>query len=138
MTLIRIIRVVAGMGRSRRWAPFTPSAGSLIILLGCVQAHSAVAQCLPVKNAYPQVQQNGYVPDGVTAVRIAEAVLAPLYSQEELQRERPFGAHLNEGVWTVLGSIQPTQTPGDERLGGVAVVEICRSDGRILSVIHEK
>ena len=76
--------------------------------------------------------KDGYVPDAVTAIRIAEAVLAPLYGEEKIKSERPFKATLKKDVWIVEGSLP------EGWKGGVAVVEISKKDGRIYRVSHGK
>lgn len=83
------------------------------------------------------VPPNGFVPDSVTGVRIAEAVLAPIYSVKVLMAERPFTARLSGEIWTVEGTL-PRRARGTESIGGVAVVEISKADGRILRVSHGK
>ena len=86
-----------------------------------------------MKHSY--VPANGFVPDSVTAVRIAEAVLAPIYPAKVLDAERPFKATLSDNIWTVEGTL-PQGGRDTESIGGVAVVEISKTDGRILRVGH--
>lgn len=74
----------------------------------------------------------GFVPDKVTATRIAEAILIPIYGQETVASERPFVVQLTKGVWKVKGYIPPDSN------GGVAEVWIDKQDGRILFVSHGK
>jgi len=74
----------------------------------------------------------GFVPDEQTAIKIAHAILTPIYGRDVLEKEEPFVAHLSNNVWTVTGSI-----PKD-RLGGVALIEISKIDARILRVTHGK
>ncbi|HEY0282203.1 MAG TPA: YbbC/YhhH family protein [Rhizomicrobium sp.] len=74
----------------------------------------------------------GIVPDQVTAIRIAEAVLIPIYGQEQIKAERPFTAKLNTNTWIVMGYIPPGVD------GGVAEVWIDKRDGKILRVTHGK
>ncbi len=76
--------------------------------------------------------KDGFVPDKATAVRIAEAVLMPVYGEEKIKRERPFIATLYNGIWTVRGSLRKGWK------GGVAVAEIAKQDARVLSVSHGK
>lgn len=72
----------------------------------------------------------GYVPDAETAKRIAEAVWLPIYGEKEIANERPFNAILSDGIWTVTGSL-----PYD-CCGGVAEIEIRKTDGKIIRVFH--
>jgi NTF2 fold immunity protein len=74
----------------------------------------------------------GFVPDGATAVKIAEAVLVPIYGEAQIARERPFHATLNGKTWVVRGTLPP----GD--VGGVALAEISKEDARILRISHGK
>jgi len=81
------------------------------------------------------VPKEGFVPDDKTAVRIAEAVLDPIYGEEKINSEKPLSARLNEqkDVWIVSGHL-----PKEFNKGGAAVVEIAKTDGRILRVSHGK
>jgi hypothetical protein len=81
------------------------------------------------------VPPRGAIPDSITAVRVAEAVLRPIYSADLLKSEQPLQATLSGDTWTVEGSTPPV-SPGKEHFGGVAVVEISRTDGRILRLGH--
>jgi hypothetical protein len=77
------------------------------------------------------VRKGGFVPDEKTAVRIAEAVLDPIYGEQQVAQEKPFSAALDGDTWTVQGHL-----PQGSNRGGVAVVELSRHDGRILRVAH--
>jgi hypothetical protein len=74
----------------------------------------------------------GFVPDERTAIAIAEAVLIPVFGETQILGERPFHAVLRGKVWEVSGSLPPGWD------GGVALVQINKDDGRILSVTHGK
>jgi hypothetical protein len=76
--------------------------------------------------------KEGYVPDEKTAIRIAVAVWIPIYGEKEIEKEKPYQAKLDKGVWTVEGSLP------EDWLGGVAVAEIAKDDGCILRVSHGK
>lgn len=83
---------------------------------------------------------SGFVPDSKTAVAIAEAVLMPVYGKEHIESERPFVATMKMDVWTVTGTLHCADGKGGLTvcLGGVAVVRISKSDGRILYMLHGK
>jgi hypothetical protein len=87
--------------------------------------------------------KSGFVPDSTTAIKIAEAVLAPVYGEKKIVAERPFSAELQGDVWIVTGTLhctdgQGNSVPTDYCHGGVATVRLSRIDGRILSMIHGK
>jgi len=74
----------------------------------------------------------GYVPDAATAVKIAVAIWEPIYGVATIAREKPYRAALRDGIWVVEGSLP------DGFVGGVAIAEIAKDDGRILRVSHGK
>jgi hypothetical protein len=84
----------------------------------------------------PQTPQKrpkeGFVPDQETAVRIAEAVLTPIYGNKQVQAEKPFQAILKREVWVVTGRLPEGAD------GGVAEVRISKVTGEILAVHHGK
>jgi hypothetical protein len=94
-----------------------------------------VASCRPMPYSVqtPEGESRpveGYVPDAATAITIAVAVWEPIYGKERIADQAPYTANLIDGVWVVSGSL-PTGT-----IGGVAVAEISRQDGRVLGVSH--
>ena len=89
---------------------------------------------------------NGVVPDEQTAIRIAEAVLTPIYGADKIKGEEPFRAKLFNGTWTVEGTLHcageydplPPGVVGRRCAGGVAIVDISRIDGRVTRIEHER
>jgi hypothetical protein len=49
-----------------------------------------VTQRLREERAFPKKPAGGYVPDATTAVRIADAVLIPIYEAKQVGYENPF------------------------------------------------
>jgi hypothetical protein len=66
---------------------------------------------------------DGYVPNADTAILIALAVWLPTYGKARIDRQAPYRAELNGGIWTVRGSLPP------DHVGGVALAEIAKDDG---------
>jgi len=97
----------------------------LVALLMCPMV--AVAVGYQEHSVKPEA---GFIPNQVTATRVAEAILIPIYGQEQIESERPFSAQLNENTWKVEGHLAPGMD------GGVAEVWIDKRDGRILRVSH--
>jgi hypothetical protein len=84
---------------------------------------------------------SGYVPDSKTAVKIAEAVLVPVYGEKQIRSELPLTATLKNGVWTVTGTLRCPDGKGGTTTscdGGVAEVRISKNDARILYMLHGK
>jgi hypothetical protein len=81
----------------------------------------------PRHNVKPK---DGYVPNSKTAIRIAVAVWDPIYGDQQIAKEKPYRATLTNGIWTVEGSLP------ESMVGGVAIAEIAKDDGRILRVSH--
>jgi hypothetical protein len=85
--------------------------------------------------------KQGYVPDSATAVKIAEAVLTPVYGMDQVALEQPFKAKLKDDVWTVSGTLRCPDGKGGittQCEGGVAVVQISKVDAHVVSMIHYK
>lgn len=73
-----------------------------------------------------------YVPNEETAKKIAEAVWLPIYG-EKIYSQKPYVVSLlDDSVWVVKGTL-----PKNKR-GGVAYIEIQKSDCKILKVTHGK
>jgi hypothetical protein len=78
------------------------------------------------------IPPNGFVPDSLTAVRIATAVWSPIYGEQQIKGQQPYRASLRDSIWTVEGSLP------DGMRGGVASAEISKRDGRIIRVSHDR
>jgi NTF2 fold immunity protein len=81
----------------------------------------------------PWKQPNGLVPDKETAIRIAEAVLIPIYGEEQIKREKPYNVRLEDGKWTVTGSMPKSESP---IVGGTFFIIISQKDARIIDIGH--
>jgi hypothetical protein len=82
--------------------------------------------------------EGGFVPNSETAVKIAEAVLLPVYGKEKLESERPFKADLKGGTRIVSGTLYCSDGMGGRTetgcRGGAATVGISKADARIVSM----
>jgi hypothetical protein len=99
----------------------------LVALLLCPMVAMAVGQ-----EEHSVKPDAGFVPNQVTATRVAEAILIPIYGQEVIESERPFSGHLDGNTWKIEGHLGPDVD------GGVAEVWLDKRDGRILRVSHGK
>jgi hypothetical protein len=105
------------------------------------RAISCIVISLTVANAQSYTPKDGFVPNSTTAVKVAEAVLIPVYGKEKIESERPFKATLENGVWTVDGTLRCSNGKGDVTTlcaGGTAEVKLSKADGRVLQMIHYK
>ena len=101
------------------------------LMFGLVALAAAVA--FAAETIAPSFKpKDGYVPDARTAIKIAVAIWEPIYGEQKIAGEKPYQTHLTNGVWTVTGSLP------EGMIGGVAIIEIEKDDGRILRVIHEQ
>jgi hypothetical protein len=84
------------------------------------------------------------VPDAATALKIAEPRLIKTYGKRQINYERPLTAKLDDGIWTVYGTLCCPDRNGQRTceegrcVGGVAVVKLRQRDGKILSIMHYK
>jgi NTF2 fold immunity protein of polymorphic toxin system component len=85
------------------------------------------------------VPKDGFVPNAETAVKVAEAVLIPVYGEKQIINERPLKAALDGDVWTVTGTLHRSEkSPEAHCVGGTAVVHISKTSSQILFMMHYK
>lgn len=79
------------------------------------------------------IPTKGYVPDAITARKLAEAILYSIYG-ESLNKKKPFIVKFDEKnqVWIVEGQLPQNYD------GGIPYIIIQKSDGKILAVWHTK
>jgi hypothetical protein len=78
-----------------------------------------------------QRPKDGLVPNAETALRIAEAIARAAFGAETVLQEQPFRVRLRGNVWTVMGTMNPTLGSG-----GVAIIQVAKSDGRVIFATH--
>ena len=74
-------------------------------------------------------RKGGLAPDKETAIRIAEAILFPIYGEKAIRAQRPYQVTLKDGKWTVDGAPPP---PGF--VGGSFHIVILQRDARVLEI----
>jgi NADH dehydrogenase FAD-containing subunit len=77
------------------------------------------------------IPKDGLVPTAEIAFQIAEPILVNIFGEEHIEKEKPFSINLENDIWIIKG------TPY-YRKGGVAYIEIRKTNGEILKVVHEK
>ena len=82
----------------------------------------------------PWKEPGGLVPDAEAAIKIAEAILFPIYGEDTIKRERPYNAELKNGFWYVHGSMP--KGSGPLTVGGTFFISISQWDGRVIEVGH--
>ena len=78
--------------------------------------------------------KRGLVPDELTAIKIAQAVLSAVYGEEKINEEKPLTADLYNGIWTVSGTSHCSNN--NPCNGGLAMIGLQQDDGKILQVSH--
>jgi hypothetical protein len=83
-----------------------------------------------IRGAKSYKPKAGFIPDAATAAKVAEAILIPIYGEQNIIGERPFKATLKGNTWTVAGTLP------SHLVGGTAIVKLSKLDGRVLFVTH--
>jgi hypothetical protein len=104
------------------------------ILLAFTLAIAATTEA-QLKN--PWKQPHGLVPDKESAIKIAEAVLFPIYGESQIKSERPYEVALLDGFWHIKGSLTPPPS-GECMFGGTFYITISQWDGRVIEIGHEE
>ena len=99
---------------------------SLLLISGALVGTTALRQA----QGHSYTPPNGFIPDSITAVRVAAAILYPIYGERQIRSELPLVASQSGGVWTVHGSLRP------QSLGGVAQIWLTKRDARVIRVTH--
>lgn len=76
-----------------------------------------------------------YIPDIETAEKIAETVWLKMYGPGILL-QKPYTGKLENGIWHIEGNAD--YLIKNKMLGGVAYIQIRKTDGKILDVFHTK
>ena len=85
------------------------------------------------------VPPNGFAPNAETAIAVAEAILKPVYGNNQIESERPFKAVLRGNIWFVTGSVPCNNPPvGAMCPGGAAEVRISKRTGQVLFMTHHQ
>jgi hypothetical protein len=85
----------------------------------------------------PWKQPHGLVPDKETAIKIAEAILFPLYGADTIIHERPYNVSLKNGFWYISGNMPESDSEGPV-FGGTFYIVVSQWDARVISVGHEE
>jgi hypothetical protein len=82
------------------------------------------------------VPPNGFVPDSLVAIKIAEAVLFPIYGEEKIKKQKPYRVILiGDSIWAVNGTF-PVLPNNQIVRGGTFEIKIQKSDARVIEVYH--
>ena len=105
---------------------------SFVVIYVGFFCNASAAQTLPSMKKHSYTPENGFIPDEITALKVAEAILFPIYGADKINSEKPFKAEFENGVWYISGTLPKHMK------GGTAMVEISKKTGEILRVSHGK
>jgi NTF2 fold immunity protein len=77
-------------------------------------------------------RKGGLVADKETAIRIAEAILFPIYGEKNIRAQQPYHARLKDGKWIIDGA-----PPPQGFAGGSFHVVILQRDARVVEIYHD-
>ncbi len=73
----------------------------------------------------------GVVADKETAIRIAEAILFPVYGENAIRGQQPYQVTLKDGQWAVDGMVRPGF------VGGRFHIVILQRDARVVEIGYQ-
>ena len=104
---------------------------TVFVALVIIYASAVVAQLSSESQKGRLRPEEGFVPDASTAIKIAEAVLTPVYGEKTVTNDRPYTAKLVVEEWVVRGSLP--KVPGETIIvGGFSEVHINKKTGCIV------
>jgi hypothetical protein len=77
-------------------------------------------------------RKGGLVSDKETAIRIAEAILFPIYGEKNIRAQKPYRVRLKDGKWIIDGA-----PPPQGFAGGSFHIVILQRDARVLEIGHD-
>jgi hypothetical protein len=104
---------------------------TLLIALAILASSSLFCQNVPALFD----RRGGLVPDEQTAIKIAEAILFPIYGETTIRGEKPYVVKLADGKWTIDGSM-PKPKSREIIVGGTFHIVISQRDGQVLEIGH--
>jgi hypothetical protein len=90
------------------------------------------AEPVECKKAVALYKPEGGVDPSQNIKKIVNTYICEIYIAQMIRTEFPPTAKIQDGIWTVEGSL-PRGMPG-----GLAIIRFCRSNGTVLSIMHEK
>src|SRR5262247_1703183 len=99
----------------------------------CICLLTIAALCLSSASLAQNVPKifecnGGVVSDKETAIRIAEAILSPVYGEKAIREQQPYQVTLKDGKWTVDGTVPPGFVRGSFH------IVILQSDARVVEI----
>ena len=88
----------------------------------------SIADYFEYKGYFPK---EGFIPTAEVAFQVAESIFINIYGKENIEEQKPFSINLENDIWIIKGTLY-------SRKGGVAYMEIRKSNGEILKVHHGK
>jgi hypothetical protein len=104
------------------------------MLAACLGAPVAEAETRCAGPAGEHLPREGVVPTSTLAVKLAVLYLSEVYGAPAIEQQSPLRAILRGEIWLVEGTLP--DRPGTK--GGVAQIELCRANGRVLGMSHGK
>lgn len=89
-----------------------------------------------LKDSFPLSLNCKSVPSAEAAFKIAEPLLNDAFGKDNIAFQKPFRIKLINDIWVIYGTLPKAK--GGRVLGGTAYIEIRRSDGQVLKVIHSE
>jgi len=80
----------------------------------------------------PGLPERGVIPDEKTAVAVGEAILRPVFGDEEVARFSLYHAQIQAGMWTVYGTL-----PSGSH-GGTPMIRLRKSDAKVVEIWHSQ
>lgn len=76
---------------------------------------------------------DGFIKNDSVAVKVGYVILTSIYGDDNINNQLPFNVSLyKDSIWIVTGTLP------DNIVGGVAYIELRKSDGQVLRVAHGK
>lgn len=117
----------------------------VIVSVFCLLTYCLLSKTTVYKEGGQKIRncKDCLIPDEITAIKIAEAILFSYYGEGRIKQERPYVIKLVDNTWVITGTLNKGISEkfilfGIPKLGGVFEIKISAKDGKVINITHGK
>jgi hypothetical protein len=86
----------------------------------------------------PLDDQRGLIRSKETAIRVAEAILFPIYGRKTIEAQKPYEVELHDGTWYVSAHTPKGYNGPTLMFGGGFYIALSQKDARVLEIGYDE
>ncbi|MFV0537571.1 MAG: YbbC/YhhH family protein [Dysgonomonas sp.] len=102
------------------------------LVLGKEHAEKELKESLSDSSLHNVVGTRVLIDKEESAIKIAEAILFPIYTEKNITRQRPYETYLINNYWVINGTLPKGYK------GGIFLIILDARDGKVIRITHDK